>query len=143
MDLNWDPLWGVENQAEIRRRKDAVRRVLPLVDVVHGNTRELNEFADFDDLQLSLKALENWGAGAAVVHLGEKGAGYYQQGIWKVEKSIPASRQINTTGTGDVLSVCMMLLDRDKGRTVSEKLRLANLIVSQFISGERSLIPEL
>jgi sugar/nucleoside kinase (ribokinase family) len=143
MDLNWDPRWGVENPEEIRKRKDAVRRVLSLVDLVHGNTRELNEFADCDNLRQSLRALENWGAGAVVVHLGENGAGYYENGTWTLEASIPASRQINTTGTGDVLSVCMMLLDRDQRSTVSEKLRLSNLIVSQFISGERSLIPEL
>jgi hypothetical protein len=60
-----------------------------------------------------------------------------------VEAPFPASRQIQTTGTGDVLSVCMMLLEHDKAATVNEKLRLANRIVSQFISGERSLIPEL
>jgi len=143
IDLNWDPRWGVESSLEIRKRKDAVRRVLPLVDLVHGNARELNEFADFDDLQQSLRALANWGAGAAVVHLGEKGAGYFQNGVWTVEALYPASRQINTTGTGDVLSVCMMLLERDQAGTVNEKLRLANRIVSQFISGERSLLPEL
>jgi len=50
---------------------------------------------------------------------------------------------VNTTGTGDVLSVCMMLLDQERRSTIGEKLRLANLIVSQFIAGERSLIPAL
>lgn len=143
MDLNWDPRWGVADPEETRKRKEAVRRVLPLVDLVHGNILELKEFADSDDLQQALRRLESWGAGAAVVHLGEKGAGYYQHRIWTVEASIPAARQIHTTGTGDVLSICMMLLDRDQGSTVSEKLQLANLIVSQYISGERSLIPEL
>jgi len=143
IDLNWDPRWGAESSVEIRKRKDAVRRVLPLVDLVHGNAGELNEFADCDDLQQSLRALANWGAGAAVVHLGEKGAGYFQDEVWTVEAPFPASRQINTTGTGDVLSVCMILLERNKADTVNEKLRLANRIVSQFISGERPLIPEL
>jgi hypothetical protein len=37
----------------------------------------------------------------------------------------------------------MMLLDHEERSAISEKLRLANLIVSQFISGERSLIPPL
>ncbi len=45
--------------------------------------------------------------------------------------------------TGDVLSVCMMLLEPEQAAAVNEKLRLANRIVSQFISGERSLLPEL
>jgi sugar/nucleoside kinase (ribokinase family) len=143
MDLNWDPRWRAGTSVEVRKRKEAVRRVLPLVDVVHGNIRELNEFADSDDLPQSLRALENWGAGAVVVHLGEKGAGYYQNGAFTVEAPLPARRQLNTTGTGDVLSVCMMLLDREQGCAVSEKLRLSNRIVSQFMSGERALIPEL
>jgi len=143
MDLNWDPHWGVENVGEVLKRKEAIRRVLPLVDLVHGNTRELNEFADCGDLQQSLRALENWGVGAAVVHLGAQGAGYYHRGVLTMEASVPAQRQVNTTGTGDVLSVCMMLLDQERCSTVSEKLRLANFIVSQFIAGERALIPAL
>jgi sugar/nucleoside kinase (ribokinase family) len=143
MDLNWDPRWGAGNPAEVQKRKEAVRSVLPLVDLVHGNTRELNEFADSNDLHQSLRALENWGAGAVVVHLGAKGAGYYHHGLLTLEESVPARRQVNTTGTGDVLSVCMMLLDQERRSTIAEKLRLANLIVSQFIAGERSLIPAL
>ena len=143
LDLNWDPRWGVESADEVQKRKQAVRRVLPLVDLVHGNTRELNAFTDSNDLQQSLRALENWGAEAVVVHLGAKGAGYYHHGFLTLEESVPAKRQLNTTGTGDVLSVCMMLLDQERHSTVSEKLRLANLIVSQFIAGERSLIPAL
>jgi 2-dehydro-3-deoxygluconokinase len=143
MDLNWDPRWGVGSPAELQKRKEAVRRLLPLVDLVHGNTQELNEFADSSDLQQSLRALENWGAGAVVVHLGAKGAGYYYHGLLTVEACAPAPRQVNTTGTGDVLSVCLMLLDQERLGTINEKLRLANLIVSQFIAGERSLIPAL
>ncbi len=143
MDLNWDPRWGVGSPAEVHKRKEAVRRLLPLVDLVHGNTRELNEFVDSSDLQQSLGALESWGEGAVVVHLGANGAGYYHHGLLTLEESVSARRQVNTTGTGDVLSVCMMLLDQERCSTIGEKLRLANLIVSQFIAGDRSLIPAL
>jgi len=143
MDLNWDPQWHVGSPAEVERRKEAVRSVLPLVDLVHGNIRELNEFAGSNDLPQSLRALEDWGAGAVVVHMGAKGAGYYHKGSLIFEESVPARRHVNTTGTGDVLSVCMMLLDQERRSTVGEKMRLANLIVSQFIAGERSLIPAL
>jgi sugar/nucleoside kinase (ribokinase family) len=143
MDLNWDPQWHVGSPAELQRRKEAVRLVLPLVDLVHGNVRELNEFAGSNDLQQSLRAFEGWGVGAVVVHMGAKGAGYYRKGLLIVEEPVPAARQVNTTGTGDVLSVCMMLLDQERHSSVGEELRLANLIVSQFIAGERSLIPAL
>jgi hypothetical protein len=40
--VGWDPLWGVVPSAEIRARKEAVRRVLPWVTMAHGNIRELN-----------------------------------------------------------------------------------------------------
>jgi sugar/nucleoside kinase (ribokinase family) len=143
MDLNWDPQWHVGSPAEVQRRKEAVRSVLPLVDLVHGNIRELNEFAGSNDLQQSLHALENWGVGAVVVHMGARGAGYYRKGSLILEESVPARRHVNTTGTGDVLSVCMMLLDQERRSSVGEKMRLANLIVSQFIAGERALIPAL
>jgi len=143
MDLNWDPSWGVASPAEVRKRKEAVRRLLPLVDLVHGNARELNEFTDSNDLPQSLRALESWGAGAAVVHLGAEGAGYYEHGLLTLEKAASARRQVNTTGTGDVLSVCMMLLDQERAGSISEKLRLANRIVAEFMAGERALIPPL
>jgi len=57
IDLNWDPHWGVTSLDEVRRRKEAVRRILPLVDLVHGNVKELIEFADSDDLDATLAAL--------------------------------------------------------------------------------------
>jgi sugar/nucleoside kinase (ribokinase family) len=143
MDLNWDPRWGVASAAEVQKRKEAVRGVLPLVDMVHGNTRELNEFTDSSHLQRSFRVLEAWGAGAVVVHLGAEGAGFYEQGRWTFEAAAPARRRVNTTGTGDVLSVCMMLLDLDRGSSTPEKLRLANRVVAEFMAGDRPLIPPL
>ena len=42
LDLNWDPCWGSASEERILARKEAVRQILPLVDLVHGNVRELN-----------------------------------------------------------------------------------------------------
>ena len=47
------------------------------------------------------------------------------------------------TGTGDVLSVCLMLMHQRADIAAPEKLRLANHIVAEFIDGRRRLIPEL
>ena len=47
-----------------------MRRVLPLVDLVHGNVRELNLFADSTELTTTLERLTAWGAGAVVSHMG-------------------------------------------------------------------------
>ena len=138
VDLNWDPYWGVAPRAEIERRKQAMRAVLCHVDLVHGNARELNEFAGSDELETSLARIVEWGAGAIVVHLGASGAGYYDGSSLMVEAACPAARHVNTTGTGDVLSVCMMLQHR-LAAPVREKLRLANRIVSEYIEGARVL----
>ena len=142
IDLNWDPKCGTASPEKIKRRKDAIRALLPMVDLAHGNIRELNEFADSNDLQETLKKLERWGLGAVVLHMGSKGAGYYSDGKLVVETPVTASRQINATGTGDILSVCMMLMYHHED-AISEKLHLANTIVAQFIEGNRQLIPRL
>lgn len=141
VDLNWDPRWGVAGAAQVQARKRAVRDVLGWVNVAHGNLRELNEFTDSKRLEVSLARLEEWGVQAVVVHLGTAGAGYYARGHLTVEPAIRAKRLVNATGSGDVLSVCMMLLHDHPD--VSAKLKLANTIVAQFIQGKRRLIPSL
>ena len=141
LDLNWDPCWGVASPEVVRQRKRAVRAVLPQVAMAHGNVRELNEFAESTSLETTLQRLQDWGVGAVVVHLGARGAGLFAQGTWIEEPAAPASRQVHTTGTGDTLSVCMMLLHAHP--EASAKLRLANRIVTEYIEGTRCLIPEI
>ena len=143
MDLNWDPQWGSAKPAHIAARKQAARDVLPLVDLAHGNVRELMEFAGATDLDTALKCLTDWGVGAVVVHLGAQGGGYYAGGVLVVEPPVPITAQVNTTGTGDVFSVCMMLLHSRPDIPVNERLRIANTVVAEFMEGRRSLIPPL
>ena len=76
---------GADPGAERGRAK-----VLPLVDLVHGNVRELNLFADSTDLTTTLQRLTAWGAGAVVLHMGAQGAGYYCRR--RVDRSSPARR---------------------------------------------------
>jgi sugar/nucleoside kinase (ribokinase family) len=143
LDVNWDPAWGRAPDAAVWSRRDAVRGVLPAVDLVHGNVKELCTFADSGGLDEALRRLAAWGAGAVVVHLGRDGAGYYSDGVLVREPAVPAPRLVNTTGTGDVLSVCMMLLHRVTDVPPAEKLRLANRVVSEYVAGLRSFVPEL
>lgn len=143
IDLNWDPCWGHAEAAAIAARKQAVRSVLPWVNLAHGNVRELTEFADAPDLETALKKLSDWGVGGVVVHLGGEGAGFYGGHSLLVEPPALAHRLVNTTGTGDVLSVCMMLLQRHRELPMSARLRLANAVVAEFMEGDRALIPPL
>ena len=143
LDINWDPQWGTADAATIVRRKEAVRRILPWVDLVHGNVRELNRFADCEDLHATLRQITAWGAGAVVIHMGADGAGYYRRGELTVSPCVPVQQYKNTTGTGDLLSVCMMLLHGCDEIPPEDRLRLANTIVAEFIEGQRGVIPEL
>jgi sugar/nucleoside kinase (ribokinase family) len=143
IDLNWDPLWGRADAKEILERKQAIRAVLPWVTLAHGNARELNEFADSADLERTLNLLIDWGVQGVVVHMGEQGAGYFHDHALSVAPPVPAVLRVNTTGTGDVLSVCMMLLHHQSDIQLRDKLHLSNLIVSQFIEGKRQLIPPI
>ncbi len=142
IDLNWDPKWGVSPPDELNRRKQAIRSALPWVDLAHGNVRELNEFADCADLEATLRRIVDWGARAVVVHMGSAGAGYFDGESLIVEPAVEAARHVNTTGTGDVLSVCMMLQHRE-ARAVRDKLRLANAIVAEYVAGARILAPSM
>jgi sugar/nucleoside kinase (ribokinase family) len=143
LDINWDPQWGWAPSDVVEGRKQALRDTLPLVDLAHGNVRELCAFTDASDLDDALARLERWGVGAVVVHMGEQGAAFYADGTLTTEPSVPADRVVNTTGTGDVLSVCVMLLHARPDMPVRDKLRLANTVVAEYIAGRRDLVPEL
>jgi sugar/nucleoside kinase (ribokinase family) len=135
IDLNWDPAWGTLARARVVERKRAVRRVLPLVDLAHGNVRELCEFADADNLRGALSRIEKWGARAVVVHMGTRGSGYYSGGRLASSPCLRARKVLNATGTGDLLSVCTILLNRVNA-PADEKLHTANRIVRAFVAGE-------
>jgi len=87
--------------------------------------------------------LLEWGVRVVAVHMGGQGAGYFSQSEFAVEPSAPVERCVAATGTGDVLSVCLMLLHHLTDIAAAEKLRLANRIVAEFIEGKRALIPAL
>ena len=111
-----------------------MRGVLPLVDLVHGNVAELREFTGAATLREALRRVARWGAGAVVVHMGEKGAGYFAGGTLVRSPCFRAARVVNATGTGDLLSVVMMLLHRNDAGP-AEKLVIANRLVSMYVAG--------
>ncbi|MCX7424795.1 MAG: carbohydrate kinase family protein [Planctomycetia bacterium] len=143
LDLNWDPCWNSGDMGRIAERLEAVRQILPLVDLVHGNQRELGRFAGCDDLDATLRRLTDWGVRAVVLHRGAEGAGYYCRGELTRVPSRPVRQLKNTAGTGDLLSACVMLLDRHAEIPIAERLELANRIVAEFIEGRRQILPRL
>jgi sugar/nucleoside kinase (ribokinase family) len=143
LDLNFDPCWSTDDEQRVSRRKQLLRDVLGLVDLAHGNVRELCEFTDSSELDVALRRLSEWGVKAAVVHLGSRGAGVWANGELVIEAATPAQTVVNSTGTGDVLSICMILLHARTDLTVQEKLRRSNQVVREFMEGRRQLLPEL
>jgi 2-dehydro-3-deoxygluconokinase len=143
LDLNFDPQWNTAWPAVIARRIAAVREVLPLVDLVHGNETELNRFTGCGDLAESLRCLTAWGSGAVVLHLGTRGSGYYSNGLLVTSPCVPVVRAVTLAGTGDLLSTCMILLHHQVDVPVAERLAVANRIVAGYISGRREMMGEL
>jgi sugar/nucleoside kinase (ribokinase family) len=143
LDINFDPRWSTGASAEIAHRKHLLQGVLDQVDVAHGNVRELCEFSNSPSLETALKRLSDWGVKAVVVHMGTQGAGYYSGGQLIVEPARLAERVVNSTGTGDLLSMCMILLHARKDLSVQQKLALSNNAVHEFIEGKRTMIPTL
>jgi len=139
LDINWDPQWNAAPAAAVDARKESVRQVLPLVDLVHGNVRELCLFADCNDLPTALERITAWGAGAVVIHRGAEGAGYYCRGELVTEPAAVVQRHVHSTGCGDLMSACVMLLHGRQGVALRETLQLANRIVGQYIEGRRGL----
>jgi sugar/nucleoside kinase (ribokinase family) len=143
LDLNFDPRWSTGAREEIAWRKKLLRDALGMVDLAHGNVRELCEFTDSTELDTALRRLNDWGVKAVVVHLGPRGAGLWADGKLVIEPPSLAQTVVNSTGTGDVLSICMILLHARRDLSVQEKLRCSNQIVREFMQGERSLIPAI
>lgn len=143
LDINFDPCWSTGAAAEAARRKELVRAMLPEVDLAHGNVRELCEFTDSRELDTALRRLVDWGVKAVVVHLGGEGAGYWADGKMIVEPPDLARNPVNCTGTGDVLSLCMVLLHDRTDLSIQQKLRLSNQVVREFMEGRRVMIPEI
>ncbi len=141
LDINFDPCWSRGSSSEIARRRQLVRDLLDHVTLVHGNTRELMEFTGCAQLEMALRSLTRDGVQGIVVHLGLEGAGYYADGTWTVEPPSPATSPIHSTGTGDVLSICMILLAPRDDLSVRDKLRIANQVVREYMEGHRVLIP--
>ncbi len=143
LDLNFDPCWSTGDKKRIAGRKELLRRALTEVDLAHGNERELCEFTDGADLKTALQRLTQWGVKGVVVHLGRQGAGFWADGEFVVEPPSPVRKVVNSTGSGDVLSICMILLHARSDLSVREKLRLSNAVVRQFMEGQLQLIPTI
>lgn len=141
LDINWDPAWTVGENAAVRERKSQLRRILPLVDFVHGNTRELCEFTGCCTVPDACRSLLDDGCEEIVVHNGSNGAMSVHRGRAPIDiPAVPISKTICSTGSGDVFCAAHLLL---RNLPASERLQKACAVAAAHLSGELALFPRL
>ena len=140
LDLNWDPFWGF---CARRTSPGAKRRGAAGAAVGRFGARQCPRAEYLRRLDRSrnhARTAHRLGRRRRGLHLGARGAGYYCGGEMTVPPSVPVERHTHATGSGDLLSVCMMLLQERAEIPIAEKLDLANRIVAEYIEGRRDFL---
>ena len=141
IDINWDPEWGVAAPARVETRKENVRRILPLIDCVHGNERELRFFTGCEDIRSACGFLLDRGCSEIVVHQGQKGAASFtSRRGWIEVPATPVEKIVCSTGAGDVFCAAHMLL---RGLETRERLSLSAQLAADHLSGRQTFLPRL
>ena len=142
IDINWDPEWRVPGQDErIRKRREQLTAILPLVDYAHGNERELGFFTGCDNVLDACRFLAARGCTNIVVHRGAMGAASFSEAEgWIEVPAIPVKSAVSATGCGDVFCAAHMLLGDLPAR---DRLETSARIAAEHLSGARILIPRL
>ncbi len=141
LDINWDPLWSSPGrEAAIRDRVSALSSVLPSVSWVHGNEGELMFFTGAPTIREAARALRAQGAGAVIVHRGERGCACLREDRWIEAPAWPVRRVVSETGTGDVFTAAFLLLDE---LSLPERLRECCRRAALHLEGDPLYIPRL
>jgi fructokinase len=110
LDINWDPLWTPDGPRErVRPRIEMLKAALSSVSFVHGNERELALFTGGQSIEYSARLLREWGAGAVIVHRGERGCAAATSAGWIEVPAFPVTRIVGEAGTGDVFTAAFLL----------------------------------
>jgi sugar/nucleoside kinase (ribokinase family) len=141
LDINWDPMWATGPAKQIKERKSCTRRLLPLVQYVHGNLSELAEFTGYRAFGDVCRSLLDDGCEEVVIHNGKCGAISIRRGEPAVEApATPISKVICPTGCGDVFCAVHMLLSK---LPAAERLQQACAVAAAHLSGQLALLPRL
>ena len=134
IDINWDPYWSAGREdSTVKQRIDGVRRLLPLVDYVHGNQRELCLFAGCDDLPAAVKWFFAQGASHLIIHRGSEGSmAISSDGKWIESPPVRLDRFVQSGGAGDVFTAAFLSCDAPDLPT---KLAAANRAAADHSSG--------
>jgi sugar/nucleoside kinase (ribokinase family) len=141
LDLNYDPLWRAGRaDPEVRRRLAAMAEVLPQVDELHGNARELGFFSGRSDWPAAAAWCLERGAGAVVMHLGAAGsAAVTASGVVRVAAE-PVASVVGETGSGDVFTAAVLA---GAGRDWPARLAAGNAAAARHLAGLTEFAPRL
>jgi sugar/nucleoside kinase (ribokinase family) len=141
VDINWDPLWSTATgDAEVRRRIDAVAKILNQITYVHGNERELMFFTDRKTIREAAQVLSERGARTVIVHRGARGSAALWEGEWIEVPAVTVSRIVSETGSGDVFTAAFII---NSGLAIADRLAKASEVASQHLRGTPCYIPFL
>jgi sugar/nucleoside kinase (ribokinase family) len=142
IDVNWDPHWHAgRDDPLVRRRIDAVTRVLPEVTYVHGNERELRFFAGAATLPEAAGWFFSHGATCLIVHLGRNGSTALSADGTTIHAPAENVQQaVCEVGTGDVFTAAFLLRE---GMEMSRRLAECNAIAATHLSGGADYLPRL
>lgn len=141
LDLNWDPCWSTDDERLAGERIAAVRALLPHVDFIHGNQRELSRFTQTASESEAVESLLGGGAGAIVVHRGRRGSAIFAAGGQCFEAPArPVSDVVHPTGAGDAFAAAFMGLSQFPW---PRRLELANDIAARHLEGSLELMPRI
>ena len=141
IDLNWDPQWNSNDQAEIARRIASMHAILKHVSVVHGNERELCRFSGAEKLESAVVSILGDGAEAVIVHHGPRGsAAFTKDGQSLQVPARPVAAPKNQTGTGDAFTAAFLLMPH---LAMAQRLAAANEVAVAHLEGSADLMPPL
>ena len=142
IDINWDPYWSAGREdSTVKQRIETVRRLLALVDYVHGNQRELCFFAGCDDLPSAAIWFVSHGAAHLIVHRGSEGSVAISSDGSVIESApVKVDRPVHLAGAGDVFTAAFLSSDAPDLPT---KLAAANRAAADHCSGRVDYFPIL
>jgi len=102
------------------------------VDYLIPNEIELKELTKTEDIIAGIQILKKQGVKEVIVKLGEKGAGYENNGELVLFPAINVQKVIDTTGAGDCF-LAGFLYSMAKNNNIAQAIKTGNLIASYSI----------
>ena len=120
----------IMDPAPVKRINDP--HIWKSVDYLLPNETELRELTQTEDIVAAIQLLKSWGVKEVVVKLGEKGAGYEDNGELILFPAVQVEKVVDTTGAGDCF-VAGFLYSMTQKNNIAQAIKTGNLTASYSI----------